>query len=77
MKNPEATIILLKQLGPESAAFIRTKEELDLEALEKLDDGELERIRVKRVKTKTAYITYAKPDLGKAVAATEEKGGQS
>lgn len=77
VKNPEATIILLKQLGPESAAFIRTKEELDLEALEKMEDSELERIRVKRVKTRTAFITYAKPDMGKAVADSDEKGGES
>lgn len=76
VKNEEATIILLEQLGPEAAVFIRERKELDLEALEKLPDEELERVRVKRQTTETMSVKYAKPDLGKAVAAAA-KGGES
>lgn len=81
VKNEEASIILLEQLGSESEAFIRQEKHLDLEALEKLPDSELERIRIRRVETESFSIRYAKPDLGKAVAAAvaapNGNGGES
>lgn len=78
VRNEEASIILLEQLGEESAAFIRSEKHLDLEALEKLPDTELERIRINRVSTETFSVKYPKPDLGKAVAAAAKaEGGAS
>ena len=76
VKNEEASIILLEQLGQDGLPFLKTEKRLVLEALEKMDDTELERLRIKRVITETFAIKYAKPDLGKAVAAAA-KGGES
>lgn len=75
-KNEEASIILLEQLGQDGLPFLKTEKRLVLEALEKLDDTELERLRIKRIATETFGVKYAKPDLGKAVAAAA-KGGES
>lgn len=65
--NEDVTLALLKQLGPDSAPFIRTTEEINREALEALPDDELARIRVKRVTAENVTITPHKPNLGKAV----------
>lgn len=69
VKNEEVSILLLEQLGQDGLPFIRTAKALNLEALEKLDDSELDRLRIKRVATETCKITPAKIDMGKAVKA--------
>lgn len=69
VKNEEASIILLEQLGTEGLPFIKMEKKLILEALEKLSDSELERLRIKRVATESCNIKPAKIDMGKAVAA--------
>jgi hypothetical protein len=66
--NEEVSIVLLEQLGQEGLPFLKTEKHLVLEALEKLDEKELERLRIKRVETETFAIKTAKPDMGKAVA---------
>ncbi len=77
VRNEELTIVLLEQLGQDALPFLISKKTLNLEALEKLDDTELERIKIQRVKTDTCTVKPAKVDLGKAVkaAATAEKKG--
>lgn len=65
--NEEVSILLLEQLGQDGLPFVRTAKALNLEALEKLDDKELERLRIKRVTTESLSIKPTKVDLGKAV----------
>jgi len=77
VENETETIRLLKQLGPDAAVFVRTKEELDLEALEKLPDAELARILVTRVTTESLTAAPAKLNLGKAAKAAAKKAKQS
>lgn len=78
VRNEEVSIVLLEQLGQDGLPFLKTAKTLVLEALEKLDDQELERLRIKRVTTESCTIKPAKPDLGKAVAAAaSEKGGEA
>lgn len=73
VKNEEVSILLLEQLGQDGLPFVRTAKALNLEALEKLDDTELDRLRIKRVTTEALSIKPAKIDLGKAVKqATKE-----
>lgn len=67
VKNEEVSILLLEQLGQDGLPFVRTAKALNLEALEKLDDTELERLRLRRVTTEALSIKPAKIDLGKAV----------
>jgi len=77
--NEEVSILLLEQLGQDGLPFIRMEKHLNLEALEKMDDTELERLRIKRVKTETCKVTPARVDLGKAVkeaAKAAGKGGE-
>ena len=69
VKNEEVSILLLEQLGQDGLPFVRTGKALNLEALEKLDDSELERLRIKRVTTESLTIKPTKVDLGKAVKA--------
>lgn len=69
VKNEEVSILLLEQLGQDGLPFVRTAKALNLEALEKLDDSELERLRIKRVATESLTIKPTKVDLGKAVKA--------
>lgn len=75
--NEEVSIVLLEQLGQDGLPFLTVKKALNLEALEKLDDKELERIRIKRVIGNSFSIKPSKIDMGKAVAraAVEEKKG--
>lgn len=47
--------------------FIRTREELDLESLEKLDDATLKKFRIVRVAKSNFSVKPATVDLGKAV----------
>lgn len=68
-KNEEVSLLLLEQLGQDGLPFVRSCKALNLEALEKLDDSELERLRIRRITTNTCKITPAKIDLGKAVRA--------
>jgi hypothetical protein len=80
VKNEEASIILLEQLGQDGLPFLKTEKTLVLEALEKLDDAELECLRIRRVESESCTIKAAKPDLGKAVAAAAKahaKGGEA
>lgn len=70
--NEEVSIVLLEQLGQDGLPFLITKKALNLEALEKLDDQELARLRLRRVTTDSCKVTASKVDLGKAVAAAQE-----
>jgi hypothetical protein len=65
--NEEVSIVLLEQLGQDGLPFIQTAKKLNLEALEKLSDEELKRLRITRYATENFKITAAKVDLGKAV----------
>lgn len=69
VKNEEVSILLLEQLGQDGLPFVRTAKALNLEALEKLDDTELDRLRIKRVNSESLTIKPVKVDLGKAVKA--------
>jgi hypothetical protein len=84
IKNEELTIKLVRGILVAEAAnpqetedtYIRLVEELDLEALEKLDDELLKRLKVKRVTKDNFSVVAASVDLGKAVkeAAAKESG---
>lgn len=77
VKNEDVTIALLEQIGEDGLPFLVPSKKLNLEALEKLDDEELARIRVARVTTDSCQVKPAKIDLGKAVKAaaqSESKG---
>jgi len=65
--NEEATIALLEVRGEEGEPFLRTRKYLSIESLEALDDGELSRLKARRVTTEKITISPAKVDLGKAV----------
>lgn len=65
--NEEATIALLELRGQESEPFLRTRKYLSIESLEALDDGELARLKARRVTTEKITISPAKVDLGKAI----------
>lgn len=80
--NEEVTIALLEQIGESGLPFLIPSKKLNLEALEKLEDDELERVRIKRVTTDTCQVKAVKVDLGKAVKAASaaktasgQKGG--
>jgi hypothetical protein len=60
----------------DASTFIRTKEELDLEALEKLDDATLAQLRIKRVQDDKFSVKPATLDLGKAVTESAEQSAQ-
>lgn len=77
VKNEEVSIVLLEQLGQDGLPFIRTQKALNLEALEKLDDSELERLRIRRVTTERLNIKPAKVDLGKAVKQTSKEDAEA
>lgn len=87
IKNEELTIELVRsQLVSNSekpleteAQFIRQVEALDREALEKLDDDALKRLKVRRVAKDNFSVVAATIDLGKAVkqAATAEGEGRA
>lgn len=76
--NEEVALLLIKQhaekADPEDeftlGAFVRTAEELNLEALEKLDDRLLRQFRINRVPTQNFKIEPARVDMGKAVKQT-------
>lgn len=65
--NEEATIALLELRGQEAEPFLRTRKYLSIESLEALDDGELSRLKARRVTTEKITISPAKVDLGKAI----------
>ena len=72
---------LLKKLKDHHEEFVTTTVELDLEALEKLDDDELAMIGAERVATEKVTVKRAQVDMGKAanpatVKAPKAKKGQ-
>ena len=81
IKNPELSIELVRSVlvsestdpAATEAQFIREVEELDREALEKLDDETLKRLKVKRVSNDNFSVKAATIDLGKAVKEAAEK----
>jgi hypothetical protein len=82
--NEELTIVLIEQrieqeseLYPDeepSAKLLRTRTELNLEALEKLDDTELARLRIQRVTDDKLTIKPSKIDLRQG--SRPEEGGR-
>lgn len=78
VKNEEASIILIQdeaRTNPDfkPSLFIKKAETLDREALERLDDATLERLRIKRVPKSNFSAVPAKLDMGKAVKEAVEK----
>lgn len=76
--NEEASILLVKQRSErdskfESSKFVRTREELNLEAFESMSDEELKEFRIKRVTDQNFSVKPACVDLGKAVKEAAEK----
>ena len=68
--NEELSIELVKAAERAADAplgLIRTKDALDLEALEKLDDGALKAFRITRANTDEFSVKPVKLDLGRAV----------
>jgi hypothetical protein len=77
--NEEMTIVLLEAAAKKDeslALAIKTVKTINLEVLEKLDDDELARFRVKRVDTKGFTVKPAKVELGRAVSTQEQAEGQ-
>lgn len=64
--NEEATIILIEAAG-RGEDFLRSKQEINREALEQLTDAELKPLRVKRITGQSFSVVAAKLDMGKAV----------
>ncbi|ODU25020.1 MAG: hypothetical protein ABS95_01185 [Verrucomicrobia bacterium SCN 57-15] len=54
-------------------AFVRTKQELDREALEKLEDHELAELGISRIKEESVSVKPATLDMGKAVKEAVEQ----
>lgn len=72
--NPEASIILVQRSEDlDDAIYLRERVELNIEALETLDDAALKRLRIRRVKDESVSVKPARVDLGKAVKAKAEK----
>lgn len=76
--NEELSIELIERdlqtnLESRPGDYIRTKKELNREALETCDDAMLARYKIRRVSKKTFAVTPAKLDMGKAVKAAQEK----
>jgi len=82
ISNPEATLLLIKHEGERNTEFkavdfIHSKEEPNLEALEKLPDTVLKNFRIFRVKDESFSVVPAKVKMGKAVKeATKAKEQQ-
>lgn len=70
--SEEASIRLIKVSNRETD-FIRTKEELDKEALEKLSDEELSKFGITRRPSESITIKPAEVELGKAVTELEKE----
>jgi hypothetical protein len=78
VKNEETTLLLMDRESEKNkefkkADYIRTKQELNLEALEQLDVETLTRLRIDRVTTDNFSVAPAKVDLGKAFKETATK----
>lgn len=67
VENEEATIAILELRGEQGKPFLRERKYLSIESLEALDDAELQRLKVRRVRTEKITISPAKVDLGKAL----------
>lgn len=65
--NEEATIILIQNSDLPDDEYLRQSVALNLEALERLEDADLKRLRVRRVKDESITVKAGKVDLGKAV----------
>ena len=73
IKNEELSILLARSDLPDGESYIREVEELDREALEKLDDATLKTLKIKRVTKDNFSVVAASVDLGKAVKEAAEK----
>lgn len=77
--NEELSIVLLRleeektQGQFRAAAYIRSEERLNLDALKTLDDETLSRFRMRRRKSDTFSVKPARLDLGKAVEKAASK----
>jgi hypothetical protein len=65
--NEEATIILIQNSDLSDDEYLRQNVALNLEALERLEDAELKRLRIRRVTDESISVKAGKVDLGKAV----------
>lgn len=70
--NEEVSTLLIEQEAEKNPEFnrdefISTKKVLSVEALEKLDDATLKRLRITRASDKNVKVVAAKVDMGKAV----------
>lgn len=74
--SEQSTIRLIKAAG-RADEFIRTKEELDKDALEKLTADQLAEFGLSRESKETIKITPAKIDMGKTVQAAGKAGKEA
>ena len=79
--NEEATLAKLELReervdGFKAEDFTRTRKELNLEALERLDDATLKQLGIARIIEDKFSVTPAKVDLGKAVKQAAAKAAQ-
>lgn len=73
IENEEATVKLIRALkAAETGELLRSREEPNIEALEKMPDHELARLMVKRVTKDNFSVTPARVDFGKAVKEAAE-----
>jgi hypothetical protein len=69
--NEEATVRLIKAFKPKPHDYIRLVEEPNLEALEALDDADLEKLMIKRERGESFSATPARVDFGEALKKSE------
>lgn len=73
--NEEASVLLVEQADDlPSEEYLRQETTLNLEALEKLDDAVLRRLRIRRVTDDSFSVKAARVNIGKAVKEAAEKG---
>lgn len=71
--NEELTVELIRRMFPgDESLYIRTEAKINKEAVEVLTDGELERLRVRKVTTESFTFKPATIDLGKSSKAAAE-----
>lgn len=71
VKNEELTLALIEQ-REDADLYTRTRKFLNLEALEDLEDAELNTLKIKRVTSDKTTVKPMKADLGKAVKLAEK-----
>lgn len=75
--NEEVSILLIEraeELGTlEKGRYLRTKKEVNIDALQSMTDAELSALRINRIRDESVKVTEAKVDFGKAVKSIAAK----